>query len=299
MIHPARFLFNAGSTPKAWNKKMLSDPHFKVIFYEQDSSKIFSNTDIKGGIAISYRDAAKDFGAIEVFTHFVELNQIRQKAAAKLGEHSLADIIYVQNRFNLDALYSVYPEYRSIIGSDGKDKRFRNNIFEKIPLFSTEKKDDTDVPVFGILKNKRVWRYLPVKYLELSHPNFEKYKVLVPRANGSGAIGEVLSTPLIADPLIGYTQSFIGIGSFDTEYEATAAMKYVKSKFARCLLGILKITQDNDREVWRCIPLQNFTPTSDIDWSASVADIDRQLYHKYSLTEEEIAFIETKVKEMA
>lgn len=278
---------------------MLSDPHFKVVFYEQDSSKIFSNTDIKGGIAISYRDAAKDFGAIEVFTHFVELNQIRQKVASTLGEHSLADIIYVQNRFDLDALYSDYPEYRSIIGSDGKDKRFRNNIFEKIPLFSTEKKDDTDVPVFGILKNKRVWRYFPVKYLELSHPNFEKYKVLVPRANGSGAIGEVLSTPIIGEPLIGYTQSFIGIGSFDTEYEATAAMKYVKSKFARCLLGILKITQDNDREVWRCIPLQNFTPSSDIDWSAPIADIDRQLYRKYGLTEEEISFIETKVKEMA
>lgn len=299
MIHPARFLFNAGSTPKAWNKKMLSDPHLKVVFYEQDSSKIFASTDIKGGLAISYRDATKNFGAIEVYTHFAELNQIKQKVIPLSGEHSLTDIIHVQNRFNLDALYSDYPEYRIIIGSNGKDKRFRNNIFEKIPLFSDEKKHDSDVPVFGILKNKRVWRYLPIKYLELSHPNFEKYKVLVPRANGSGAIGEVLSTPLIGEPLIGYTQSFIGIGSFDTEYEAVAAMKYVKSKFARCLLGILKITQDNDREVWRCVPLQDFTPASDIDWSASIADIDRQLYRKYGLTEEEIAFIESKVKEMA
>ena len=33
LIHPARFLFNAGSTPKAWNKKMLADPHFKVLFH--------------------------------------------------------------------------------------------------------------------------------------------------------------------------------------------------------------------------------------------------------------------------
>lgn len=49
LIHPARFLFNAGSTPKDWNEKMLNDPHLKVLFYEQDSGKIFSNTDIKGG----------------------------------------------------------------------------------------------------------------------------------------------------------------------------------------------------------------------------------------------------------
>lgn len=278
---------------------MLSDPHFKVVFYEQDSSQIFANTDIKGGIAISYRDATKNFGAIEVYTHFEELNRIKNKTAPKPGERSLTDIIYAQNRFDLDALFSDYPEYRSIIGSDGKDKRFRNNIFEKIPLFAEARRAESDVPVFGILKNKRVWRYLPVRYMEIAHPNFEKYKVLVPRANGSGAIGEVLSTPLIGEPLIGYTQSFIGIGAFDTEFEADAAIKYVKSKFARCLLGILKITQDNDREVWRCIPLQDFTSASDIDWTASVAEIDRQLYKKYGLSEEEIAFIETKVKEMA
>ena len=75
-------------------------------------------------------------------------------------------------------------------------------------------------------------------------------------------------------------------------------IKYVKTKFARAMLGILKITQDNDREVWRLIPLQDFTSNSDIDWTKSVADIDRQLYAKYGLGESEIEFIETHVKEM-
>ncbi|MCQ4116092.1 Eco57I restriction-modification methylase domain-containing protein [Ligilactobacillus sp. MP3] len=49
MIHPGRFLFNAGSTPKTWNKKMLSDKHLRVLYYEQNSAKVFTNTDIKGG----------------------------------------------------------------------------------------------------------------------------------------------------------------------------------------------------------------------------------------------------------
>ena len=75
-------------------------------------------------------------------------------------------------------------------------------------------------------------------------------------------------------------------------------MKYVKSKFARTMLGILKITQDNNRETWRLVPLQDFTVNSDIDWSQSVAGIDRQLYAKYGLDEREIEFIETHVKEM-
>lgn len=53
LITPARFLFNNGNTSKSWNEKMLKDKHFKVLHYEQDSSKVFANTDIKGGIAIN------------------------------------------------------------------------------------------------------------------------------------------------------------------------------------------------------------------------------------------------------
>ena len=298
MIHPARFLFNAGSTPKEWNQKMLNDPHLKVLMFEQQSAKIFANTDIKGGVVITYRDSSKNFGRIEVFTPYEELNSLRMKAAADCEGNSISKIIYTQVRFNLDVLYKDFPELKGIIGSDGKDKRFRNNIFDKIPLF-TDTPSDNSIKVLGISKNKRVWRYIPVKYVDKSHENLCKWKVLVPRANGSGAIGEVLSTPLISTPFIGYTQSFIGIGSFDTEAEANACYKYIKSKFARALLGILKITQDNDRNVWRMIPLQDFTPASDIDWSQSIPDIDRQLYKKYNLDDAEVEFIETHVKEMA
>ncbi len=56
LITPARFLFDAGSTPKLWNMKMLQDEHLKVIEYEEDASKIFPNTEIKGGVAITYRE---------------------------------------------------------------------------------------------------------------------------------------------------------------------------------------------------------------------------------------------------
>lgn len=72
----------------------------------------------------------------------------------------------------------------------------------------------------------------------------------------------------------------------------------VKTKFARAMLGILKITQDNPRDKWAYVPLQDFTSHSDIDWSKSIPEIDQQLYKKYNLSPEEIDFIETHVKEM-
>lgn len=207
--------------------------------------------------------------------------------------------VYIQNKFDLEALYSDYPELKDSIGSDGKDKRFRNNIFDRIPLFSEEKKNDDDIAVIGVVSNKRQWRYLPKKYIDIEHENLYKWKVLVVRVNGSGALGEVLSNPIIAAPKEGYTQTFIGIGSFDSKEEAESALKYVKSKFARTMLGTLKITQDNNRDTWRMVPLQDFTSTSDINWSESISNIDKQLYKKYNLSDEEINFIETKVKEMA
>ena len=75
-------------------------------------------------------------------------------------------------------------------------------------------------------------------------------------------------------------------------------LKYIKGKFARTMLSILKITQDNNRDTWKMVPLQDFTSSSDIDWSKSIAEIDQQLYAKYGLDEKEIEFIETHVKEM-
>ena len=75
-------------------------------------------------------------------------------------------------------------------------------------------------------------------------------------------------------------------------------MKYIKTKFVRALLGILKTTQDITPEKWKYVPLQDFTSSSDINWSTSIGDIDKQLYKKYNLSDEEINFIETKVKEM-
>ena len=152
--------------------------------------------------------------------------------------------------------------------------------------------------ILGIIDNKRHWRFISKELVELNHPNLSKYKVLVPTSNGSGAFGEILSTPVVGDPFVGYTRSFIGIGRFNTKKEADACLKYVKTKFLRALLGVLKITQDNNRDSWKYVPLQDFTSNSDIDWTKSIPEIDRQLYKKYGLSKEEINFIDSHVKEM-
>ncbi|RGB59096.1 restriction endonuclease [Lactococcus petauri] len=291
LITPARFLFNAGATGKIWNEKMLNDEHLKVIFYEQDSSKIFPNTDIKGGVAVTYRSVSDNFGAIGTFTSFEELSSILHKVSSVMTE-SFDTIIYQQTKVN-QQIDERFPT----------ERRMRPNWFEKFPeTFLSEPDEQHTIKIIGLEKgNKRTERFVSKDIVTDS--NLEKYKVFIPKANGSGAIGEVLSTPLIGEPLIGepligVTGTFYQIGSFDTEIEAVNCMNYVKSKFARAMLGILKITQDNPPTVWTKVPLQNFTPNSDIDWTKSIPDIDQQLYAKYGLSQDEIDFIEEKVKAM-
>lgn len=310
LITPARFLFNAGKTPKVWNEKMLDDKHFKVVDYYQDSSKVFSNTDIKGGVAITYHDSKKKFEPVGVFTPFSELNTLKNKVNKTETIGSLSDLVFAPESYRFaPKLHEDYPNLRycedaagNNIGvlSKGHDNDIVTNIFSKLVTIFTDEKTENDVCVgfIGLIGNKRYKKWIKREYIQ-DHPNLEKFKVILPKSNGSGAIGEVLSTPLIGEPLIGHTQSFISIGAFNTRNEAEACLKYIKTKFARALLGILKITQDNKKSVWKYVPLQDFTSSSDIDWSKSIHDIDLQLYRKYGLDENEIEFIETHVKEMA
>lgn len=296
-ITPGRFLFDAGKTPKEFNSKMLNDDYFKVVKYEPDSTKIFDKVDIKGGIAITMHNTNMKYGRIIRYTSHDELHTILKKVIEHKDFESIDKLIYLQNKFNLKELYKNYPEYKTIIGSNGREKRLTTSIFNQLDVFSSVRKNDDDLEIIGLINNNRVYRYIPKRYIE-AHENLYKYKVVIPKSNGSGAIGEVLSTPILGEPILGYTQSFIGIGAFETEAEADAALRYVKTKFMRTMLGILKVTQDNNTDVWKFVPLQDFTSNSDIDWTQSIPDIDRQLYAKYNLSEDEIAFIEKMIKPM-
>lgn len=300
LITPARFLFNAGATPKKWNKKMLADKHLKVEFFKQKSSKVFSNTDIKGGVVITYRDADKDFGEIGVFTTYNELNLILKKVKSTSPE-SFSDIIHSAFSYQFSPrIHEEHPGIQDVL-SKGHKNDISTSIFANLPeIFLTKKPSDGQdyVQFYGLFDRQRVYRWVKRVYIK-RHPNLDKYKVWVPKANGSGAIGEVLSSPLIGTPSIGNTHTFISIGALNTEFEANNVLKYIKTKFARTLLSILKITQDNPPAKWSKIPMQDFTENSDIEWLKDISEIDQQLYKKYNLSEEEITFIEKKVKPMA
>lgn len=292
LITPARFLFNAGYTPKDWNRKMLDDPHLKVLKYISDSSIVFPDNDIKGGVAVTYRDSNSAFGPINVFTKYAELNTILSKVL-KGTSHFLDEVISSPLSYKLsDLMRTEHPDL-----SD----RLRSSAFSTLaPIFFDKKPDDSQVYIkmVGLDNGKRAIKYVRRDYIKDSGGTLDSYSLLMAKAIGSGVFGESLSKGYIADPGTGYLQTFIGIGQFGTRAEAENAEIYTRTKFARALLGVLKITQDCPGPKWHYVPLQDFTSASDIDWDKSVSDIDKQLYAKYGLDDKEITFIESHVKEM-
>lgn len=302
LVTPGRFLFNAGKTPNQWNKKMLDDHHLKVKTYFNKSSDAFPEVQLPGGIAITLRDKKQQFDKIGVFSKFEELNSVLQKVTNAPDFESIDSKIFTQNKFDLETLYKDYPNYKNIIGSNGREKRLTTSIFDQLSLFTETPTNKNDVCVFGLIKNNRTYRFIPAKYIE-DHKNTDRYKVLLPKSNGSGALGEVVPTPLIGEPVIGkvgtgYTQSFISIGAFTAIIEAESCLKYIKTKFVRSMLGVLKVTQDNNKDVWKFVPIQDFSKKSKIDWTKSIFEIDQQLYAKYKLNQDEIDFIEKMIKPM-
>jgi superfamily II DNA or RNA helicase len=318
LISPARFLFNAGLTKKEWNLKMLNHPNLRVVYYNSKSNELFQNTEIKGGVAAILFDNNKVFGAIQKFIPNDDLRKIASHFADSPSTN-LPSIIFGGRsdlKFNTEFI-KVYP---NSIADRLKQIQIKHpEVTELGPNEEHELKSSTlevlpyvfinDIPsnpteyyrILGLVNGKRAWRWIEKKYMQPRYPNdnnIENWKVFIPESNGSGSFGEALSTPAIGEPSDSSTPTFISIGNFNTEVEAKNASNYIKTKLVRCLLGILKITQHNPKSNWSYIPIQDFTNKSDIDWSKSISEIDKQLYKKYQLSNEEIKFIEDNVQPM-
>lgn len=301
MIHPARFLFNAGSTPKEWNQKMLHDKHFSIVMYEADCSKIFPNTEIKGGIVISYHDNTKDFGEIDVFTIYPELNSLMKKVVTRSDFSSISEIISGRSMYRFTKkMHEEVPDAAQRL-SKGHENDLTSNVFEKLPDVMTESLYD-DISeyyrILGRINNERAYRFVKKEYI-VDNKYIPKYKLFMPQSSGNGGLGETMAPSVVGLPGEATTDTFLSVGLFNTEIEAENLYKYIKCKFTRALLSILKITQANTSQKWLKVPLQDFTLASDINWSKSIHEIDLQLYKKYGLSDDEIIFIETHVKEMA
>ena len=147
-------------------------------------------------------------------------------------------------------------------------------------------------------------RYIDEKNVLKNKEIMNSWKIFISKANGgAGLLTDdkqvcILGKAYLAEPKSVCTDSLIPIGCFQTKEEAENLCKYIRTKFLRFMVGIVKSSQNLYQPVYKFVPLQDFSNKSDIDWNKDIHDIDKQLYKKYNLTESEIDYIENKIREL-
>ena len=193
------------------------------------------------------------------------------------------------------------PTVETIISNDtpfGISTNPKESKKKPIKLYDTATSSH-NTKLYYIDKSKRKIEYIAKEIISKNADMIEVEKVFIPSGYGAGEKfpHQILGVPEYAGSNSVCSQSYM-YASFSIETEAKNFIKYLSTKFFRVLVLSRKITQSAPNKVYRFVPLQDFTSNSDIDWSKSVGEIDKQFYKKYKLSEEEIAFIEEKIKPM-
>jgi hypothetical protein len=299
MIMPSRWMTGGKGLDK-FRDDMIHDKHFLVLHDYTNSKNVFPSVDIKGGICYFLRDRDIE-DKCKIYRHDSENVKYSYRNLVEDG-----DEIFIRNSELITIKNKVAEKDNSSfenIVSPRKPYGLSGDIFKDYSKYNLPNMSDyplnNGLTVYGLdEKLKRVTRYADINYPLPKRDYVKGYKLFMSRNQGSGNFGEEFSTPIFAKPNDCCTETFVVIGLFDTEKESQNCWQYIKTKFFRAMVGIRKQDQGASKSIYHYVPLQDFTNESDIDWSKSVTEIDKQLYKKYNLTQEEIDFIEKTVKPM-
>lgn len=295
LIMPSRWM-TGGKGLDDFRNKIIDDKRFMVLHDYFNAKECFSNVEIKAGIC--YFLWNKNFnGKCNIYTHY-ENNEI--KKTIRLLKDSDNDDIFIRDSNQISVKQKIKKfDFINLVSSRKPyglcGDVFRNTKKYNLPEFDSEKSDNLYSIVGLNEKNKRITMYANENYPFPKKDMIDKYKLFVPRNYGNGTLGEVPSNVIIASPYMACTETFIQIGPFNTKDEANNCLKYMKTKFFRYLVGIQKHDQGASKTIYKYVPNQNFTEKSDINWNSEIESIDKQLFKKYLLNEDEINYINKKI----
>lgn len=274
MIIPAKW-YTGGKGLDEFRANMLNDKQLIKLFDYEDSRDCFPTVDIAGGVCYFLWNKGSDNKCVVTSI----LGSFRNESTRYLNEHDT----FIRNQKVLDIINKVKSQTFT-----GFQRGFPAKPGRNISLFGSDGityMEEKDVP-----QNKEI---------------VDKWKVIMSKASAEHA-GQtdangrkrIVSRLEVLPPYTICTESYLLLDIFDNEEEAQNLKKYIRTCFTRFLLASILITQNIVRDKFKFVPIQNYKNNSDIDWSQSIPDIDRQLYTKYNLSDDEIAFIEKMIKPM-
>ena len=288
MVIPSRWLAG-GKWLDEFRERMLNDSRIRIMVDFPNAEEVFPGVgkSIKGGVqyflwdrdnpgqcATLTRRGERIFGPVDrqlnqfdIFVRDSRALPILEKIMKK-RESSFSEIVTMRDPFG-PALSSNFTGYRK-----------------------GDRKEPSDLKLYMNVGSKRVHKYIDQDLVTKNHAFIKKWKILIPKAGSDGGQkipDVVLGTPIIAEPRSVCTMTYLCIGPFDTKTECESATSYIRTRFARFLISLRKISQNSTQKAYLWLPQQ----TWDRSWT------DAELYKKYGITKEEQVYIETMIKEMS
>ena len=298
MIIPSRW-FTGGreNLVGEFRKSMLTSKHIMKLVAHTNAKDLFPNAEIKGGCCY-FLYATSYCGKCEYELNRDSIKIITERDLGQfdilIREPILADIVervLTQSTSFVDSLISSDTPF-------GIPTNPKVSSKSHIEVYEQEDKGHK-VALYWIKSNRRCIGYISRESIKKNVLDISKPKVFIPEAYGAGESfpHQIIGTPEIASNDSVCSQSYLYV-SFGTKIEVENFTKYLHTKFLRVLVSASKVSQHAMSKVYRFVPIENFTARSDIDWSKSIREIDAQLYTKYGLSADEIAFIESMIKPM-
>lgn len=282
MIIPCRWYTESQDNKYTGIRDILLSKNTREIHDFESNEYLFKGVYIAGGVCY-YLSDKQYTGKCNFYNHYDDLKYVDSidlgSIKTLIRHKEMRDVVCKvesHKEITLDTQVSNKAPFgfkRAYRGSTCRTDR------EDIRLISSDY--DTFVSMNDISKNREL---------------VNKYNVYV-GYNQTFNNGE-LSSVGILKPNEVCTLTYILVGNFECLADAENCEKYIKTRFVRALIREVTSTLGVTAKNYRLVPVQNFTSSSDIDWSQSISGIDKQLYKKHNLTSDEIDYIEKTIKPM-
>src|SRR5574344_1686930 len=299
LIVPAKWMVG-GRGLKAFRSEMMQDKHISLMKDYEDSSECFPNQHIDGGICY-FLWSQKYEGKTQYLYKPTTGDIIHSDRYLKDDNSDI--VVRDGRRLSIIQKATISDKFNDIV-SFTQPFGIRKDLFNKPERYSdittSASVFENSVKIWGVKGIKggarRMTCYIDRNAIRKNTEWIDKNKLFFTTSYSTNAV--IPPEIIKADAGTVCTETFLVLGPFESIYERNNCYSFMHTNFFRMLLFFGKGTMQVSKEVFSFIPLQDFTENSDIDWRVSVAEIDAQLYAKYALTPDEIAFIESTIKPM-
>lgn len=298
MITPSRWMTkNARGVPDDWADKYLNCNHFVYMKDYMFATDCFTGVDIKGGV--NYFLYTSDYTGD---CHY-EVTRNGQVTSSMRKFNTMGTGIFIRDERGESILKKVIKVEGNYLGPTNSfaslvasgtlfcdcTKGILNTSWKGYVLEPDETHNIKYYLNKAMVKSGYAW--ISHKDLIKAFDTVPLHKVYIPKAGGTGSDQQILGVPFYGEPNSICSQTYICIG-FDpvkhnfSKDECLNIISYIRTKFFRYMVSIKKKTQDAFSLVYEFVPIQ--------DWSKPWTD--SELYKKYDLTSDEIAYIESAIK---